>query len=203
MNPSFVEKVREFGASLAHQALDSVTELASVVPQLQQEIVDLGKDFFSGDTTLEEIKPRKNYEAFVSVGHQKIDEVFATDQSGRYTPEAKVLRDQNMTRAEIPIGIKASSAFRNASAGGKHSIFLENSLDYTTKQLEKGIASFEKQISLHQEKIANPSKYIENWDALDPRQQKALINKKWPSDIERLTEQRDILHDVLKSKLSE
>ena len=75
--------------------------------------------------------------------------------------------------------------------------------DAREKELKKGIASFDKQIALHRDKIANPSKHIKKWHELDPRQQEALINKKWQSDIDRLTEQRDILHDVLKSKLSE
>jgi hypothetical protein len=46
--------------------------------------------------------------------------------------------------------------------------------------------------------IANPEKHIPNWKSLDPRQQKALIDKKWPSDIQRQTEQLEILEGLLK-----
>lgn len=49
----------------------------------------------------------------------------------------------------------------------------------------------------HEEKIANPKKFIPNWDELDPRQQRALIERKWPSDIQRQTEQLEILKRLL------
>lgn len=39
-----------------------------------------------------------------------------------------------------------------------------------------------------------------DWNLLDQRQQNALRNKKWPSDIKRLTEQRNILQEILNSK---
>jgi RHS repeat-associated protein len=95
-------------------------------------------------------------------------------------------------------GIK--SAFEIAKEGGKHAGFLKNNLTRSTEELQKGINSIEKVIAEHQSKIANPSKYIENWSKLDPRQQQSLINKKWPSDIQRQGEQRDILKNILKNR---
>lgn len=48
--------------------------------------------------------------------------------------------------------------------------------------------------------IKKPEKYIPNFKNLDPRQQEALINKKWPSDIQRQKEQKQISEGILKEK---
>jgi len=201
---SFRERAREFGAHLTHEALDSISDLASLGPQLQQELVDLSVRIFPESMIFEDMRnPIGNYQASIARGHEKIDQIFSTNQAEYHTEEARAARGENITRCEMPLPGNFSSAFKTASAGGKHAGTLKIASQQSEKQLRKGIASFDKQIAMHQDKIANPSKHIKNWHELDPRQQEALINKKWQSDIDRLTEQRDILHDVLKSKLSE
>ncbi len=66
----------------------------------------------------------------------------------------------------------------------------------------KSIRSYEKQITIHQEKISNPSKFIPHWDELHLERQKALIHKKWPAELQCFTEQRDILQSVLSESRS-
>ncbi len=39
-----------------------------------------------------------------------------------------------------------------------------------------------------------------DWDSLDPRQQRALLEKKWPSDIKRQREQKNILEGILSER---
>lgn len=56
----------------------------------------------------------------------------------------------------------------------------------------------EKQVALHKDKIQNPDKYIPDFMKLDVRQQQALLQSKWPSDIERLNEQIDVLKGLLR-----
>jgi hypothetical protein len=90
----------------------------------------------------------------------------------------------------------ANSAYQVAKEGGKHAGFLGNYAGKSVNELEKGMLSIERQIAEHQDKIANPEKYIPNFIQLDPRQQKALLTKKWPSDIQRLSEQLDILRGL-------
>ena len=94
----------------------------------------------------------------------------------------------------------ATSAYDEALAGGKHAGFLRNYLDKPTPQIERGITSIEKQIAEHQAKIQNPSAYIDDWASLDPRQQQALLNSKWPGDIARQQEQLEILRGILGSR---
>jgi hypothetical protein len=70
-----------------------------------------------------------------------------------------------------------------AKEGGFHSGFYKNALSQTEKQLEKGIKKIQRQIEEHMELIKNPKEMMEklgkgDWEALDPRQQKALLEKK-------------------------
>jgi RHS repeat-associated protein len=100
---------------------------------------------------------------------------------------------------------RAANAFARevleaARAGGRHSGFLRNYLNKTAEEIKRGIRSIEKQIAEHESKIADPAKHIDDWVNLDPRQQAALVTKKWPGDIQRQKEQLVILKELLKSK---
>ncbi|MED0681371.1 hypothetical protein P4S83_18405 [Aneurinibacillus thermoaerophilus] len=93
-----------------------------------------------------------------------------------------------------------NNAYDIAKSGGKHSGFYKQYINKSPEQIRKAINSINKQIAEHQDKIKNPEKYIPNFRNLDPRQQQALIHKKWPSDIKRQMEQKQILEGILKSK---
>jgi hypothetical protein len=97
------------------------------------------------------------------------------------------------------------SAYETALAGGKHTGWLQNMIERTTPQLQKGITSMERNILEHQNLISDPAKYLEqygkgNWNLLDPRQQQYLLNVKWPGDIQRAKEQINILQGILKTR---
>ena len=104
-----------------------------------------------------------------------------------------------LARAGVAVvaGGAARGAFDVAKAGGRHAGFLKNYAGRTPAEIQNGIASIEKRIAEHQSWIANPQSKIPNFGSLDPRQQAALINSKWPSDIARQQEQLDILRGLL------
>jgi hypothetical protein len=97
------------------------------------------------------------------------------------------------------VGGGAPDAFDTAAAGGRHAGFLENYVGRSEEELQKGVDSLQRQIDLHQGKIANPADYLDNWSGLDPRQQTGLVSK-WGRDIQRLQEQRDILRALLEGR---
>jgi hypothetical protein len=92
-DPSFSEKARELGAYLAHETLEGISELVSVIPQLGQELQDIGSriiptGMIPADNTNPLIgNPKENFEGFVADGHQFIDQVFSTDQAEYFTSE--------------------------------------------------------------------------------------------------------------------
>ena len=96
-------------------------------------------------------------------------------------------------------------AYDTAKNGGRHSGFYRNYLNKPTEQIQKGIQKIQRQIEEHQNLISDPKKYLSeygkgDWDTLDPRQQRALVTKKWPSDIQRQREQQDILKGILEER---
>ncbi len=91
-DPSFGEKARDLGAFLAHETLDGISQIASVVPQLAEEIKGFGEMALPNSMKMPNdghASPIEKYENLMAAGHQKIDQVFSTDQADRYTPEAK------------------------------------------------------------------------------------------------------------------
>jgi hypothetical protein len=94
---------------------------------------------------------------------------------------------------------RPATTFETAQAGGKHSGFLRNYQGRSAEELRRGIASLKKQIAEHQDKIANPQKHIPEWSSLDARKRDALVKHKWPEDIQRQTEQLEILESLLKT----
>ena len=110
----------------------------------------------------------------------------------------KIVKDtvENNVKKQI-----TNDAYEIAKSGGKNSGFYKNYLDKSTKEIEKGIKSLEKQIQEHTDKISNPQKYIKDFDKLDVRQQENLINKKWNSDIARRKEQKQILEQILQERI--
>ncbi|MDY7096184.1 MAG: RHS repeat-associated core domain-containing protein, partial [Acidobacteriota bacterium] len=94
--------------------------------------------------------------------------------------------------AEVPRG-----ALETARQGGRHAGFLRNYAGRSRKEIERGIVSLEKEIAEHRAKMADPEQFIPNFHQLDPRQQEALLTKKWPRDIQRQQEQLEILQGLL------
>ncbi len=94
---SFGDNLRYLGSGLAHQALDAVDQLTGIVPQLLEEIKDLRQFLPEGvlpPAPDHEILdgyggPQKNHENLIALGHEKIDQLFSTDQAQRYTQEGK------------------------------------------------------------------------------------------------------------------
>lgn len=129
---------------------------------------------------------------------EEVAEQLAKEAAERAAREAAKRAAQAAAEAAAK-NVPVKTAFEIAQEGGKHAGFLKNYLGKPASQLQKGIKSLEKEIADHLDKIANPKKHIPNWDCLDPRQQQALINSKWPGDIARQREQLEILQGLLRS----
>lgn len=91
------------------------------------------------------------------------------------------------------------TAFDIAKAGGKHAGFFKNYIGRSPAEINKAINSLQtgnRGINVHLDKIANPSKYVKNWDALNPSHQQSLI-RGWQKEINNSTEQIQILKGIL------
>ena len=93
----------------------------------------------------------------------------------------------------------AGNAYKIAQAGGKHAGFLKNYAGRSPAEINKAIKSIQsgKQgINVHMDKIANPTKYVPNWNTLRPGHQQSLING-WQNTVTKHTEQIQILRTLL------
>lgn len=96
---------------------------------------------------------------------------------------------------------RAPVAYVVAKEGGAHAGFLAQQIGKSVRELQSTIRSIEKQISLHEDKIRNPAKYMKQDDPSIPSNvERARID--WQKDIQRQSEQLDITKEVLKQKKS-
>ncbi len=90
---ALIEKARELGACAAHEILDGIAMLGEAGPQLMSEIGEVGSRLFPempslpsfGDTPVD---PIGRYNGLVQTLHEKIDDVFDTDQAQIYAADA-------------------------------------------------------------------------------------------------------------------
>jgi hypothetical protein len=87
-----------------------------------------------------------------------------------------------------------------AKAGGRHGAFYQAYMRRRSEEIRRGIRSLKQRIQEHEEKIRNPGQAIVGFARLDLRQQRALIESKWPADMRRLQEQKDILEGILRER---
>ena len=108
--------------------------------------------------------------------------------------------------AKINVGSKLTTAaklgnttYETALAGGKHSGFLKNYLGRSDDEINKAIRSMQsgnQGISVHLDKIANPTKYVPNWTTLRSSHQQSLLNG-WQNTVTKHSEQIQILNILL------
>ncbi len=91
-------------------------------------------------------------------------------------------------------------AYEVAKAGERHRAFYQLYMRRSSEEIGRGIRSLERRLREHRQKIHEPEKNVSGFVRLDPRQQQALIERKWPADIQRLQEQKDILGGILRER---
>ena len=96
---------------------------------------------------------------------------------------------------------KIANALSIAKSGGRHHGFYRAWKDKPSREIEKSMRSLRGQIETHQDKIANPDKYIA--EGIPPRQRAGLINRYWPKEIENFKQELAILEGILRERTHE
>lgn len=106
----------------------------------------------------------------------------------------------SLTRRRIQqVADEIGGAFRTAARGGRHAGMLENYAEASVDALQRAAASFEERIAEHERWRIRPTEKIPGFFSLDPRHQRHLLGEKWPADIKRLREQRDIIEGLIRA----
>lgn len=132
----------------------------------------------------------------ILVGKATIEEVYNEGKDALY--QWRKVGDILSPATAIQAGAAVSNAYEAAKAGGKHAGYLNQYQSLPDHLVEKAARGFEKQIAAHESWIADPSlKLPPDYPATDVER---LVTKKWPSDIARLKEQRDIVLGIIKER---
>lgn len=92
-----------------------------------------------------------------------------------------------------------TAAYEEARSGGRHAGTLKNYSGRSKDEIERAIGSYERQVELHKQKIANPEQFAERWTQMGTQEQAGLVNK-WRADAARNQQLADVLRGLLKSK---
>ncbi|MHB1002532.1 MAG: RHS repeat-associated core domain-containing protein, partial [Thermoleophilia bacterium] len=92
-----------------------------------------------------------------------------------------------------------NSAYQTALQGGRHSGTLSNYANRSTAEIEKAMTSYEHQVLLHSQKIANPASYAQQWGQMAANERAGLILK-WQKDLANNQELADVMRGLLESR---
>ena len=96
--------------------------------------------------------------------------------------------------------IKYDRIFEEAKNGiGKRTSTYKALAELSDSGLNKSIQSFQDNISEHQARIANPYKYVSDWDNRDERYKSGLV-KFWRKEIKNQKEQLEIAKRIKKER---
>lgn len=184
-------------AKIASKSAKSARELAAVMKNLRiaEETLVLETAAGVGNTARAgEIINTAKTSAFLG------EELGFTAKEMGHLKQAGKLEQAFDSACESWLAKTPSEAYITAKNGGKHARLIDFE-QRSVREVQKSIKSLEKQIVKHQDKIANPSKYCPDWDTIDPRRKNALINKRWPAEIQCFTEEREILQTILEQMI--
>lgn len=181
-------------AKVASKSVKSAQELAAVCKNFQIAQETLVLEIAAGiGNTAKVAEVVRNGQSMAFLGEEL---GFTAKEMGQLKKLGK-LEQAIDSACENWLAKSPSEAYIAAKNGGRHARIITEFSSKSVKEVQKSIRSYEKLIAEHNDKIANPSKYCQDWDNFHPNRQKALVEKVWPTEIECYAEQRDILQTIL------
>ena len=216
-----LQKGKEFVVNFAETAKDVVQnpkemahKLSNACKEWAQEISDLPLE--EGSYQLGQLAGETATNAALISKGTKLATTTLTKKAPTLITTEETIKKVSSTPKKLPTGTPKIAAktkatakpqpprekiARHSKSDARHAGQVRNYENRSIKEIQKSIASFDKQIAIHSDKITNPQKYIPNWESLDVRQRKALVMQKWPSDIQRLKEQKNAMKQLLNTKV--
>ncbi len=145
---SLGETIKTLGANFAHEALEGIADLVSVIPRLNEEIKEVGSQLFPSITNppSDLFSPKENCEKLIEAGHQTIDRLLSTNP---YVPKKeRLINDFASGLLPLPFGLNASK-FKGAVRESSQSTALVEEAGLASRE----VALIDKTGNL--EKVAN------------------------------------------------
>ena len=143
--PTFGDHLRHIGSSITHEVFGGVAEIASLGPQLMDEIGAIGSKILpesilsDGNDCFPTGNRLSHFEDSVVTGHQFIDQIFGTNQAPAYSSDA--VNPIDITYGWIPPPIPFPTRglpiaqFRQIITAGQEAAVLAEELGFTTRQI--------------------------------------------------------------------
>jgi hypothetical protein len=84
------------------------------------------------------------------------------------------------------------SAYGIAKEGGKHAGLLRQLSNLGPRQLEHALRSHRETAREHMEKLADPRRFVADWDQKDERYRAGLL-KKWQAEVDNASEEASVI----------
>jgi hypothetical protein len=88
------------------------------------------------------------------------------------------------------------NAYAIARAGGRHAGLLRVYQGKSTAEIQHALRSYERQVELHRQKLANPGKVIDGWRQRHFHVQRGLL-RHWQEDLTRNQELAEVTRGIL------
>ena len=140
----------------------------------------------------------KHFKNYSENGVEKSEK---SDNIEMYKKTYKTIPDDSEKPDPKNDGISTDPAkiFADAKSGTRHGGIYRDALVKTEKQLKKSIASHNKEVEIHRDKIANPEKYVKDWDSKTEQEKDGLL-RKWRKDMKRNAEQAVVEEEAYKER---
>ncbi len=96
------------------------------------------------------------------------------------------------------LSTKMATAFDTAKAGGIHYGLFKRYMNDPDHLIEKAVRSYEKRIAEHQAWITHPELKLP--PDITNQELDYLVKRKWPDDIKRLEQERDVMIGILEER---
>jgi hypothetical protein len=136
----------------------------------------------------------------IKEGIDDIRDRIATMSTEKPDEVCKQCEEAIKAESEGKAGTEAEESSEESKPKEKHEGWRRQYEKKSDEEIEKGIKSLDKQIEEHQDKIRNPEEHYPDFRKQDPRAQKDQIENKWPKDIQRQREQKEILEQILRNR---
>jgi phage baseplate assembly protein W len=81
----------------------------------------------------------------------------------------------------------------------KHAGLLQTYRRKTAEEIQRAIRSYERRVTLHRQKLADPERSVQTWSRLTDQEQQGLIVK-WQKDLARNQELAQLMRDLLRER---
>jgi hypothetical protein len=90
-------------------------------------------------------------------------------------------------------------AYAIAKAGGRHAGLLRVYRGKSTAEIQRALRSYERQVELHRQKLANPEQVIGDWHQRHFHVQRGLL-RHWHEDLARNQELAEVMRGILQER---